>query len=215
MVTFDERYFEKQYANYDRQNPQRKLLWYRNLLMKYLDKDAPVSIGDVGCGGAGFLSNLPSVWNRYGVDPAGGMLQKVRKRDRSLFLCCGKIEHLPFKGGFDAVTLFDVLEHVPDLDAVAQQLDAQLAPGGILVLVVPVYDGPLGPLVRHLDHDPTHVHRMSRNAWLKWTACHFDLQSWYGIGRYYFARRYYIHLPTRVFRSIAPAIAVVATKRIH
>lgn len=213
MVRFDERYFEEQYANYEAQNPQRKLRWYASLLRQFISESAPATICDIGCGGAAFIRSLPPLWSRFGIDPAGGVLKKVLKRDTTVPLCCGSLEHLPLKGTFDAVTLFDVLEHVPALDAAAVQLDSLLAPGAVLLFVVPVYDGPLGPIVRLLDHDPTHVHCMSRRWWLNWVHHHFDVQRWYGVGRYYFAHRYYIHLPTRLLRSIAPAIAVVVKKK--
>ena len=69
-------------------------------------------------------------------------------------------------GDHDVITSFDVLEHVPDLDAALARLRAMLKPGGVLAIAVPVYDTPVGRLAGRLDKDPTHVHKLSRYEWL-------------------------------------------------
>jgi hypothetical protein len=75
-----------------------------------------------------------------------------------------------------------------------------------------VYDGPTGPIIHALDHDPTHVHKRGRDFWLDWTRQHFVLNRWCGIYRYLLPGGYYVHVPTRLLRRATPAIAVVAHK---
>src|SRR5262249_58711932 len=91
---------------------------------------------------------------------------------------------IPFDDRFPVVTAFDVIEHVDALDPLASDINHHLADGGIFFFVVPVYDGPLGPVVRALDHDPTHVHKQPRAFWLEWARRHFELVDWWGLVRY-------------------------------
>ncbi len=79
-------------------------------------------------------------------------------------------------------------------------------------MVVPVYDGPLGPLVNALDKDTTHVHRRGRRFWLETMAQQgLVVRRWRGAFRYQVGRFAYLHHPTRLLRSIAPAIFVLAS----
>jgi hypothetical protein len=87
-----------------------------------------------------------------------------------------------------------------------------LAVGGIFLFVVPVYDGPLGPVVRLLDKDPTHVHQKSRAFWLGWASRRFTVLDWWGLTRYLLPGGLYVNWPSRLARRVSPAIAVVARK---
>ena len=203
MVTFDAAYFSTVYRNYAAQNPQRKLRFYRRLL----DQHPGGRILDMGCAFGAFLWTLGAQWTRYGIDMSAHALRSAPMR-----VAVASADALPFTGEFDAITAFDTLEHVPNLDAVGRFI-ATLKPGGIFVMVVPVYDGPLGWLVRLLDHDETHIHKQSRKWWLEWVGNHLDVKSWQGIFRY-LVGTYYVHWPTRWFRSIAPAIVIVARKAV-
>jgi SAM-dependent methyltransferase len=49
------------------------------------------------------------------------------------------------RGAYDAVVCMEVLEHITDLDKIIAELDAPLAPGGHILISVPVEIGP--PLV--------------------------------------------------------------------
>ena len=123
------------------------------------------------------------------------------------------IHEIPFSGPFDIITAFDVIEHIPSLEAVASAVRSLLVPDGHFVFVVPVYDGVTGPLIRLLDRDETHVHKRSRNFWLRWTRENFVLLEWWGIYRYLFPGLGYVHVPTRLWRRFTPAIAVIARRR--
>ena len=114
----------------------------------------------------------------------------------------------PQERSFGAVTAFDTIEHVPDVDAFGESVREQLAPRGSFVFVVPVYDGLSGPVIRRLDRDPTHLHKWPRRRWLQWAAERFDIIEWRGIVRYLLPGRYYLHVPLRWPRWHAPAIIV-------
>lgn len=209
--TFDAAYFDANYRDYARQNPARKLDFYRSLLNDAVPRGGRLL--EMGCAFGSFLEGCEPRWQPHGFDPSLAALKQAREAQPRARLWVGSAEHLPCSGSFDAVAAFDVIEHVPDLDAVRREVARVLAPGGAFLFVVPVYDGPTGPIIHLLDRDPTHVHKSSRDFWLSWTREAFVLERWLGVYRYLLPGGYYAHVPTERMRRATPAIAVVARKR--
>jgi len=207
---FEQEYFETTYRHYARQNPPRKLRFYRRLVERAAPPGRVPRVLDIGCAFGAFLATLDPGWPRFGTDVSRHALERARTALPGATLACAGVEELPFPGPFEIVTAFDVIEHVPSLPAVAAAVRARLAADGRFIFVVPVYDGLTGPLIRRLDRDPTHVHKRSRDFWLDWTREHFELLDWCGICRYLLAGLVYVHWPTRVGRRHVPAIAVTA-----
>jgi SAM-dependent methyltransferase len=112
---------------------------------------------------------------------------------------------------FDVITAWDVLEHLDDPSGTIAKLKTWLAPGGALVFVVPVYDGPTGPIIRVLDKDPTHVQKRERGYWVELASEHFTTIEWHGVLRYLVGSSFYLHVPTQKFRSFTPAILVACS----
>ncbi|MFO0946356.1 MAG: methyltransferase domain-containing protein [Planctomycetota bacterium] len=212
--SFDRHYYETYYRNYTLQNPRRKLLYYRRILEKHLGEGAPRSVHDMGCAFGAFLGSLDDTWEIHGSDVSEFAIEEARKSyPRGAFLV-GDASRAPvFSRPFGVVTAFDVIEHVPDLDRVADSVNAQLVFGGLFVFVVPVYDGLSGPIIRLLDRDPTHVHKWPRQRWLDWAVKSFELLEWQGIVRYLLPWGYYLHVVTNRCRAHAPAILVACRKR--
>ena len=208
---FDASYYAANYRNYAAQNPPAKMAFYRSLLAKHLPPSGARRILELGCASGLFLGSLDASWHRFGIDPSEYAIAAASKRMPDVRLAVASATDVPFLGPFDAVVAFDTIEHIENLESMAGSVRTVLSPGGIFVFVVPVYDGPLGPLVHQLDRDPTHVHKYGRDFWLSWTESNFDLLEWRGIFRYLLPRGPYIHWPTRLFRGVAPAIAVVAS----
>jgi len=212
--TFDATYFERCYRDYARQNPPRKLRFYRRTIERHLTPDLPRRIHDVGCGLGAFLGALGDSWDIHGSDVSDFAVGQARQRcPRGRFQVAGATDRAVFGGGFGVVTAFDVLEHVRDLDAVAESVQEQLVPGGLFVFAVPVYDGLSGPIIRRLDKDPTHVRTQPRGEWLHWAAARFQVLQWTGLVRYLLGPLGYIHWATRWFRNHTPAILVVCHTR--
>jgi SAM-dependent methyltransferase len=209
---FGQEYFERIYRRYEAQNPLYKLAFYQRLVSHWAPACVQPRILDMGCAFGTFLACLDSRWSKYGVDISDYAIAIAReKAPEAAFAEAGCTES-PFKGPFEAIVSFDVLEHVPDLEPVAAYVCEALAPEGVFVFVVPVYDGPLGWLVNLLDPDPTHIHKRSRKFWLSWAGKHFQVEEWRGIFRYLLPHGPYVNWPTRWWRYQAPAIAVVARK---
>jgi SAM-dependent methyltransferase len=91
---------------------------------------------DVGCGTGGMLPILSKYGRVTGIDSEPLALDYCRKRGITDV-------HLQesFQAGaeYDVVTLFDVLEHVPDEEGFLATVRGYLKPGGILMVTVPAF----------------------------------------------------------------------------
>ena len=210
---FEREYFEQSYRDYDRQNPPRKLLHYRDAVQRHLPAREHVRVLDVGCAFGAFLAALDRRWEVYGTDVSEYAIAQARQRLPSAHFEVLRNGTLPFTERFDAITAWDVLEHIPELEAAVEQIRQHLAEDGTFLFVVPVYDGPLGLVVQALDADVTHIHRFSRHYWLDLAARYFQVIEWWGAFRLLLPGGYYVHWPSRALRRIAPAIAVVARRQ--
>lgn len=210
---FDAEYFQKVYRNYESQNPPAKLAFYRRLVSTQMHGRTVPRILDLGCASGLFLAGLDVRWHRFGIDLSQYAIGRASDAMPDAHLAVATCTDVPFCGPFDAIVAFDVIEHVAELDRVAQSVASLLANDGAFIFVVPVYDGPFGPLVHILDRDPTHIHKRDRTFWLSWTDRHFSLVDWTGLFRYLPPVGPYLHWPTRTFRRFSSAIAVVARKR--
>jgi SAM-dependent methyltransferase len=214
-ATFDADYFATNYRNYPAQNPDRKLGFYLRLLTARLDPAAPLPVLDVGCGPGAWLTFLArhTRWQLHGTDLSAWAVEHVRQALPGVTVRSASATDAPFPpASFDAITACDVIEHVPDREAAARAIAGMLRPGGWFLFVVPVYDGLSGPLIRRLDRDPTHVHKLPRADWLRWASRHFELVDWLGTLRYLLPGSLYLHLPTRWGRHHTPAIAVLCRR---
>ena len=186
---FGPEYFQTVYRNYNRQNPRRKLLFYRKLVTEYAPPVSRPAILELGCAFGKFLGCLDSHWRKFGVDISEYGVQQAKLAAPDARLAVGSCAAVPIKGPFDVVVAFDVIEHVEALDRVGDFVSEALADLGVFLFVVPVYDGPLGPIVRLLDKDPTHLHKRSRAFWLSWASERFVVLDWWGLTRYLLPRR--------------------------
>lgn len=207
---FEQEYFQSVYRNYRDQNPPRKMNFYRGLLGEHAPSRADRRILDLGCAFGYLLGSLDTGWRKFGMDLSLHALGEAHRRVPEAGLAQADCATPPFAVRFDAIVAFDVLEHVPEVNRTREYVRRSLARDGVFVFVVPVYDGPLGPVIRTLDKDPTHVHKKSRDWWLQWAVEDFDVIEWTGILRYLIRPGWYLHAPGRAIRSFAPAIAVVA-----
>jgi SAM-dependent methyltransferase len=92
----------------------------------------------VGCGTGGFLSRLAADHGAEcrGVEADPGLA--ARARARGLTVHHADFARFETAERFDAVTLFHVLEHVADPEAVLRRAAGLLAPGGVLCVETPV-----------------------------------------------------------------------------
>jgi len=140
-----------------------------------------------------FLAALGPGWERYGIDASEYALDESAQGTfpRRSWLRRARAR-LRFLAPSTSFTAFDVLEHVWALGALVASITGALARDGSFVFVVPVYDGPTGPLVRALDRDRTHVHKESRAFWLDLAPAELEAVDWWGIYRYLLPGGYYV-----------------------
>ena len=189
--------------------------FYRKLAEKVVGDLQRPRVLDIGCAFGAFLSTLDTRWHMHGMDVSEHVVARARSAvPHARFETSGPLG-IPFDGRFDLISAFDVIERVPSLEGVLDSVEEKLEARGHFLFVVPVYDGPAGPIVRPLDRDVTHLHKESRRFWLEWVTRRLDLVEWWGICRYLLPWGYYVHQPTRRLRAVAPAIAVLAQSRVE
>lgn len=203
-------YFGGAYRDYDKQNPEYKLAYYARYMTKAVENVEHPRVLDIGCAMGYVLRRLPNRWTRVGVDASAYAISEAKKALPDATFINALMP--PDDAKFDLITAFDVIEHVVNYKPMIAHIDRILAPEGRIVFVVPVFDGPLGPIVRMLDYDVTHHNKWSRESWLDVVSKTFDLESWTGIFRY-LTPAGYLHFGTDLLRGCAPAILIVAKKR--
>lgn len=97
---------------------------------------------DVGCG-SGFYLDLAraSALEACGLELNNAAAEKARAKGHKIL---NRLLHELDReevGGFDLITLFQVLEHVPDPVSIMQQAAGFLNPGGYIAVAVPSADG--------------------------------------------------------------------------
>lgn len=97
------------------------------------------SVLDIGAH-CGFFVRFASEngWQAYGVEPAAPLVRFGREMNGVGTLAEGFFDERVHAGrGFDLVTLFDVLEHLPDPVRLLEKVRARLMPGGLVLCKVP------------------------------------------------------------------------------
>ncbi len=195
---------------YDRHNPPHKFAGYLREIRRLRPHG---SLLDVGCAHGRFLAAARDHYQCEGVEISEYALTLARKALPDIRLHHAPIETFQPGRVYDVVTCFDVLEHVPDLDAALHRLRGLLVPSGILVIAVPVYDSPPGWLIRMIDHDPTHIHCHGRRFWLeRLLQAGFHPIVVQGILRVPIPG-YFIHAISRLFLRFSSAIFVICNSQ--
>ncbi len=213
-LAHDPAYYQVVYPNYDQQNPSYKYQHYLNCLNRF--RKTPFSLLDLGCASGKFLMharNKATLKALYGIDVNSAAIERAKTSIPNGQFLVGSRSALKQMPTVDVITSFDVLEHIEDLDGVLETANDKLTPGGLLMAVVPVYDGPLGFIVHALDKDPTHIHKQSRQFWVEKLGGHFEMLHWHGIFRILTPLGIYLHWPTQIGRALSPAILLVARKK--
>lgn len=129
-------------ATYEAEMPNRLRTARRH--QRIIEKHVPVrgSVLDVGCASGAFLSLMRgSGWRVTGVEPSLAQSRRAAETlgsSANIQQCV--LQEASLQGGFDLVTMWDVLEHVTNPTDFLGLASAQLRPGGYLVLNVPRID---------------------------------------------------------------------------
>ena len=109
---------------------------------------------DIGCGDGALLELAQrDGWQVQGMDSDQRAVETIRLRSGKAIVGClgGDVDQL---GQFDVVTLWDVIEHVADIERAMTQLAQAVAPRGRLLILTPNADCALDR-VAHLERNFT------------------------------------------------------------
>jgi 2-polyprenyl-3-methyl-5-hydroxy-6-metoxy-1,4-benzoquinol methylase len=97
---------------------------------------------DVGCGNGEMLDQYRALgWRTTGVEPGLDSAELARSKGHSVITGLVEDAGLPAES-FDAITLWDALEHIPNPAVVMRELFRLLVPGGRIYIHVPNYGSP-------------------------------------------------------------------------
>lgn len=122
------------------QNRSRTATRHRRIIEQHHPQ--PGTIVDVGCASGMFLRLMADHgWTVYGIEPATAQCEKARSiLPKSANIQHSTLEKATLPTNVDVVTLWDVLEHVPNPSEFLQLCSSVLRPSGYLALNVPRID---------------------------------------------------------------------------
>jgi SAM-dependent methyltransferase len=96
-------------------------------------------IADIGCGGGVLTAHLRRYGEVTGLDFSHAAVELARKLAPGVRFIAGSLEALPADERFDVITLFDVLEHIPQAERAQflSEISTRLADDGILFVSTP------------------------------------------------------------------------------
>jgi SAM-dependent methyltransferase len=134
---------------------------------------------DLGCSSGAFLESLKGLpWRLYGVEISADAAAKARARSGAEVFV-GDVANAPFEpNSFDAITCFDVLEHMHNAREVLIRVREWLKPGGVFYTFLPNIDSAEArffrsywcglELPRHLYHfSPPSLRKLAKSVGLE------------------------------------------------
>jgi SAM-dependent methyltransferase len=132
--------FYSETSHYDswlKEESQRDALWRRRL-EKFLPHSAKGNLLDIGAGIGQFLHHAQPFFTEVAGTEVSASAARIAKEKYGINLSIGQAEELGLpQGSFDNVTLFHVLEHVPDPTQLIRLCRELLRPQGVLAIAVP------------------------------------------------------------------------------
>ncbi|MBI2524622.1 MAG: class I SAM-dependent methyltransferase [Candidatus Rokubacteria bacterium] len=160
---YNEEFFEIAY--FQDQDVRRKNfeLWVRAIGMP----PAGGRLVDVGCADGLFLEISAKEWDVRGIEISRFAAESIRAR-LGIPVDVGELPDLSYPdGSFDVVTMWDVLEHVPNPDAYVRSAFRVLRPGGRVYITTGDFDSGMARVLGRkwrLISPPFHLHFFSRRS---------------------------------------------------
>jgi len=106
----------------------------QELLTRFAATSEPAVL-DVGCHTGAFLAAMPVLWRKHGIESAR-IPMRIASEQNGVKIIAERLETISDEWAqrFDAVTMFDVVEHLPDPETGIALATRLLKPGGLLLL---------------------------------------------------------------------------------
>lgn len=119
---------------------------------------------DFGCGGGHFLSHMGSNWKKYGIDRSEEACEVAREKGIRVL---PTLDVAYKKDWFDVITMFAVIEHLPNPKEVVGQLVKMLKPNGLFAVMTGDVESPKAKAKGnkwHMYCPPLHLYFFSAKA---------------------------------------------------
>ncbi len=117
------------------QRVKRYMLWRKERLVSSFCRRGKLL--DIGCGTGDFLQQCNEKgWEVFGVEPEEKARKRAIEKLEKKPIIFDDIDKLPHQK-FDVITLWHVLEHIPNTKSYIKKLSEQLNRNGILLIAVP------------------------------------------------------------------------------
>lgn len=129
--------------------------WLRyDVVSRILDRLAPETALEIGCGQGAFGARLARRTDYLGVEPDADSFAVAYERITAVGGTVLNAASSDLDPGttYDLVCAFEVLEHIEDDKGALAEWVTHLRPGGHLVLSVPAFQERFGPMDRHAGH---------------------------------------------------------------
>ena len=128
---------------------------------RYLPMDQNLKVMEIGCGNGLVRKQLENKvgWTVDGCDINEDALKLNQGLKGETYLYNIHEHHPKFKDAYDAIILFDVLEHIPDTKEFLASIFYHLKPGGVLFINVPA----LNHYKSDYDEAVGHIRRYDQN----------------------------------------------------
>lgn len=159
---YDEGYFHGRGSGYSHEGYEKEHAdWSELIQWVQLQYEESIRWLDLGCAYGYLIEQAGDLGvEAFGLDISSYALRQVKKvRGRAIR---GRADRLPFlPNSFDVVSLFDVIEHLENPNAVMELVESVLKPEGICFLSTP------DPI--HFNRtEPTHIHEHPPSCWVDW-----------------------------------------------
>lgn len=123
---------DRGYTDYRRDAPLYLATYRRRLKVVRRHFARPGRVLDVGCAAGYFLAVMQEQgWQVTGLEPSDAIRPQAEERLGRANVHGGLLGQVPLApGSFDLITMWDVIEHIPDVVAAAREVRKLLAPGG-------------------------------------------------------------------------------------
>jgi 2-polyprenyl-3-methyl-5-hydroxy-6-metoxy-1,4-benzoquinol methylase len=129
----------------------RETEWDDERRFQYLKSALPNQrLLDFGCGAGGFLLKARDLAaTAHGVELETRLSRHYKSRGLTVFQNFSEISNDIREEGYDIITMFHVLEHIPDPKSILVELSEMLADGGQIIVEVPNADDALLTLYKN------------------------------------------------------------------